>query len=96
MANPGKIEVEHFQCMSDVNAFGVCVLRLSHHHSDAIFLQRRFVIGDITDPDNCGGAVTLQVLRGKRWQRENLTDRVDMHMVIYASFEKMHLYFVPL
>lgn len=42
-----------------------CVFLWAHHHIDAIFLQRRFVIGDITDPNDRGGAVMLQVLREK-------------------------------
>ena len=63
MASPGKIEAEPFEHQSDVNDFGVCIFRHSHHHIDAIFLQGRFIIGDITDPDDCGGAVTLEVLR---------------------------------
>ena len=36
----------------------------AHHHINAIFLQRCFIIGDITDSNNRGGPVALQVLKG--------------------------------
>lgn len=42
----------------------VCVyLVCAHHHINAIFLQWRFIISDVTDSNNCGGTVALQVLR---------------------------------
>lgn len=40
----------------------MCVFLQAHHYIDAIFFQWRFVIGDITDPNNCSGTVTLQIL----------------------------------
>lgn len=40
----------------------VCFVLHAHHHIDAIFFQWRLVIGDITDPNNCGGTITLQIL----------------------------------
>lgn len=44
-----------------------CDLRVavSHHHVDAVFLQRRFIVGDVTDANHCSGAVALQILQWK-------------------------------
>lgn len=51
------------KCILSVNV--MCVgLVCTHHHINAVFLQRRFIIGDITDSNNCGGTVMLQVLKG--------------------------------
>lgn len=69
----------------------MCVFLCAHHHIDAIFLQWCFVIGDITDPDNCGGSVMLQVLI----EKDCLVivffffaDSVNIQMIIYACFRR--------
>lgn len=85
MANPKRLK-QNSSTTRVMQITLVCVSRHSYHHSDAIFLQRRLVIGDITDPDDCGGAVTLQVLREedgnvKTWLTEWM-------MIIYAKFWK--------
>lgn len=64
MANPKNLKQNSSTTRVMQIKFGVC-FQATYHHSDAIFLQRRLVIGDITDPDDCGGAIMLQVLREK-------------------------------
>lgn len=59
MASPGKISRTLSSTWVKVS---VCVFLHAHHHIDAIFFQWRFVIGDITDPNNCGGTIMLQIL----------------------------------
>lgn len=39
---------------------------VSHHHVDAIFLQWRFIVGDVTHTNHCGGSVALQILK---WEK---------------------------
>lgn len=43
-----------------VNAVCVC----AHHHGNAVFLQQCFIIGDVTNSNNCVGIEALQVLKG--------------------------------
>lgn len=54
----------YFECKCCVCVWvGVCLV-CAHHHINAVFLQRCFIIRDITDSNNCGGTVVLQVLKG--------------------------------
>lgn len=45
----------------------VCSVKAVHsyHHIDAVFLQWRFIVRDVTDANHCGGAVVLQILKRK-------------------------------
>lgn len=73
MANPGKIEGEHFQFQSDVNDFGVCFQALSPPHwchlSPEVLCHRWYHIpGQLWWRRNASGP------ERKRWQCENLIE----------------------
>lgn len=72
MANPEKIEAEHFQRQNDVNDFGVCFQALSPPHwchlsPEALCHRWYHRPGRLWWRRNASGP------ERKRWQRENLT-----------------------
>lgn len=49
----------------EINVIGlcVCIVLHSYHHIDAVFLQWRFIVRDVTDANHCGGTEPLQILK---------------------------------